>query len=157
MKSPSQRLFEGDLQSADFRSGVLKEHWGVAAVDWPRAILWVRAAARAGAPDRYHVALDLEGYRSAAPTGTFWDPSSEAMLDTARRPKGKEGSRFAKVFRTDWKKGRAFYHPYDRVAAGSHGEWRTQQPHLVWTSDRTIVDYLEEIRSLLNSDDYVGV
>lgn len=157
MKSPSQRLFEGDVQSADFRSGVLKEHWGVAAVDWPQVILWVRAAPRAGAPDRYHVALDLEGYRAAAPTGTFWDPTTEAMLDTARRPKGKEGSRFAKVFRTDWKKDRAFYHPYDRVAAGSHGEWRTQQPHLVWTPDHTIVDYLEEIRSLLNSDDYVGL
>ena len=120
MKSPSQRLFEGDLQSADFRSGVLKEHWGVAAVDWPRVILWVRAAPRAGAPDRYHVALDLEGYRAAAPTGSFWDPTSEAMLDTARRPKGKEGSRFAKVFRTDWEEGKAFYHPYDRVAADSH-------------------------------------
>ena len=75
MKSPSQRLFEGDLQSADFRSGVLKEHWGVAAVDWPRVILWIGAAPRAGAPDSYHVSLDLEGYRAAAPTGTFWDPT----------------------------------------------------------------------------------
>ncbi len=157
MKSPSQRLFEVDLQSVDFRSGVLKEQWDVAALDWPQVILWVRAASREGAPDRYHVALNLEGYRAAAPTGTFWDPSTEAMLATARRPKGKEGSRFAKVFRTDWEKGRAFYHPYDRVAAGSHDKWPTQLPHRVWTSNHTIVDYLEEIRSLLNSDDYVGV
>ena len=79
------------------------------------------------------------------------------MLDAARRPKGKDDSRFAKVFRTDWNKGRAFYHPYDRVAAEGHPDWRTQQPRLVWTSERSIVDYLEEIRSLLNSDDYVGV
>ena len=157
MQSPSQRLFEGDLQSAEFRSGVLKEHWGVAAVDWPRVILWVRAAPRAGAPDRYHVALDLEGYRGAAPTGTFWDQTTEAMLDAARRPKGRAKSRFAKVFRTDWEDGKAFYHPFDRVAADSHSKWRTKQPHLVWTPDHTIVDYLEEIRSLLNSDDYVGV
>lgn len=157
MKSPSQRLFEADLQSVEFRSGVLNEYWGVAALDWPRVILWIRAAPRSGAPDRYHVALDLEGYRAAAPTGTFWDPATVTRLDAERRPKGKADSRFAKVFRTDWEDGRAFYHPYDRVAADSHPDWRTQQPHLVWTSDRTIVDYLEEIRSLLNSGDYVGV
>ena len=157
MQSPSQRLFEADLQSAEFRSGVLKEYWGVAARDWPQVILWIRAAPRTGAPDRYYVALDLEGYRAAAPTGTFWDPGTKAMLDAARRPKGKDDSRFAKVFRTDWNKGRAFYHPYDRVAAEGHPDWRTRQPHLVWTSDRTIVDYMEEIRSLLNSDDYIGV
>ena len=157
MKSPSQRLFEADLQSAEFRSGVLKEHWGVAAVDWPRVILWIRAAPRAAAPDSFHLALNLEGYRAVAPTGTFWDPTTGSMLEASRRPKGKEGSRFAKVFRTDWKKGSAFYHPYDRVAAGSHGKWRTQHPHLVWTSDHNILDYLEAIRSLLNSDDYVGV
>ena len=157
MQSPSQRVFKADLESAEFRSGVLKEYWDVAAQDWPRVVLWVRAASREGAPDGYHIALDLEGYRAAAPTGTFWDSTTETMLDAASRPKGKENSRFAKVFRTDWKKGRAFYHPYDRVAAGSHADWRTQQPHLVWTSDHTIVNYLEEIRALLNSDDYVGV
>ena len=157
MKSPSQRLFEADLRSADFRSGVLKAYWDVAEVDWPQVILWVGAAPRTGAPDRYHVALNLEGYRAAAPTGTFWDPATDAMLDTARRPKGKANSRFAKVFRTDWEDGKAFYHPYDRVAADSHSDWRMQQPHLVWTSEHTIVDYLEEIRSLLNSDEYDGV
>ena len=157
MESPSQRLFEADLQSAEFRSGVVKGYWDVAAQDWPRVILWMRAALREGAPDRYHIALDLDGYRAAAPTGTFWDPATEIMLNAAGRPKGKDDSRFAKVFRTDWKKGRAFYHPYDRVAAGGHSDWRSQQPHLVWTSDHTIVDYLEEFRSLLKSDEYVGV
>ena len=157
MQSPSQRLFEADLQSAEFRSGVLKGYWDVAAQDWPRVILWIRAAPREGAPDRYYVALDLDGYRTAAPTGTFWDPATETMLDAASRPKGKANSRFAKVFRTDWKKGRAFYHPYDRVAADGHSRWRTRQPHLVWTSDHTIVDYLEEFHALLNSDDYIGV
>ncbi len=157
MKSPAQRLFEADRQSAEFRIGVLKEHWDVAAVDWPRVILWIRAAPREGAPARFHVALDLEGYRAEAPTGTFWNPKTEAMLDTEKRPKGKANSRFEMVFRTDWVDGKAFYHPYDRVAASSHSNWKTQQPHLVWTPDHTIVDYLEEIRSLLNSDDYVGV
>ena len=157
MQSPSQRIFNADLQSAEFRSGVLKGNWDVVAQDWPRVILWIRAAPREDAPHGFHVAFDLEDYRAAAPTGTFWDPATETMLDAASRPKGKENSRFAKVFRTDWKDGRAFYHPYDRVAADSHPKWRTKQPHLVWTSDHTIVDFLEEIRALLDSDDYVGV
>jgi hypothetical protein len=34
------------------------------------------------------------------------------------------------------------YHSYDRVGAQSHNEWPKQQPHLIWTSSRTIVDYL---------------
>ncbi len=157
MQSPSQRLFEADLRSAEFRSGVLKGYWDVAAQNWPQVVLWICAASRQGAPNGYHVAVDLDGYRAAAPTGTFWDPAIGATLDAAKRPKGKPNSRLAKVFRTDWEKGQAFYHPYDRRAADSHPNWRTQQPHLVWTSDRTIVDYLEEFHSLLNSDDYVGV
>ena len=164
MQSPSQRLFDADVQSAEFRSGTLKVYWGVVAQDllpdelvWPQVVLWIGAAPRAVAPDRYYVALNVDGYRAAAPTGTFWDSETKTILDTARRPKGKANSRFAKVFRTDWKEGRAFYHPYDRRAADSHSKWRTRQPHLVWTPDHTIVDYLEEIRSLLNSDNYIGV
>ena len=157
MQSPSQRLLEADLQSAEFRNGVLKGYWDMVAQDWPQVILWIRAAPRKDASDRYYVALNLDGYRSSAPTGTFWDSETNKMLDIAKRPKGKENSRFAKVFRTDWEEGRAFYHPYDRRAADSHNNWRNQQPHLVWTSNHTIVDYLEEIHSLLNSDEYIGV
>lgn len=79
------------------------------------------------------------------------------MLAPAKRPKGKPGSRVAMVFRLDWNNGTAFYHPYDRVAAQGHPDWATTQPHLVWTSDNTIVDFLEEFHSLLNSGDYLGV
>ena len=157
MQPPSQRLFKTDLRSAEFRSGVHKKYWDVVAQDWPRAILWIRAAPRNGAPGRYHIALNLENYRISAPTGTFWDPETEAPLDTSKRPKGRKGSRVAIVFRTDWENGLAFYHPYDRKATKVHPEWQTDQPHLAWTPDHTIVDYLEVIRSLLNSDDYIGI
>ena len=157
MNSPSVRVFEADLQSVGFRSGVLKGYWNVVAQNWPQVIFWIDAAAREGAPDGYYIALDLDGYRATAPTGTFWDPTTKTMLDTASRPKGAEGSRFATVFRTDWEDGRAFYHPYDRVAAHGHANWQTEQPHLVWTSGRTIVDFLEEFHALLNSGDYIGI
>ena len=164
MDAPDQRLFEADIRAAEFRDGVIYGRWGFpekdilpSATAWPTRILWIAAATREAGPGHFFVSLDLSGYRTAAPTGTFWDPTTQSMLEFAKRPKGSEESRFAKVFRTDWKKGRAFYHPYDRIAAAGHPKWATEHPHLVWTADRTIVDYLWEFYSLLNSRDYLGV
>lgn len=164
MEKPDERLFEEDLLSAEFRSGVLKDLWGLPpqellpdGMTWPTRILWLAAAARPNAPERFYIRLDAAGYRGVSPTGTFWDPVTKSMLDKTKRPKGKPNSRFAKVFRTDWKNGTAFYHPYDRVAAKDHTNWPREQPHLIWTSGHTIVDYLEEFHSLLNCGDYLGV
>lgn len=164
MDKPDQRLFAADLDSAEFRVGALKGYWGLAGTEvlpeppeWPVRILRVQSAAREGAPDRFFLRLDLEGYRTASPTGTFWDLNTGAALIAEKRPKGKKDSRCAKVFRTDWEGGGAFYHPYDRVAATGHPQWITEQPSLIWGSNHTIVDYLEEIHSLLNSGDYLGI
>jgi hypothetical protein len=163
MVRPDQRLFEADVASAAFRAGALKGYWGLAGTDvlpeqpaWPLRILWIATAARPNAPDRNYVQLDLSDYRTVPPTGTFWDPATRALLEVAKRPKGRPGSRFAKIFRTDWEGGRAFYHPYDRVAAKGHPKWATEQPSLVWGNSHTIVDYLEEFHSLLNCGDYLG-
>jgi hypothetical protein len=165
MLPPDQRLLEADLQSAPYRIGAAKGLWAQAETEalpdgaaWPRVFFWMAAAPRERAPGRYYVALDANGYRSVPPTGTFWNPDRKATLELARRPKGKAGSRFAMVFRTDWGESyRAFYHPYDRVATQGHGEWPKQQPHLIWTNAHTIVDYLEEFQSLLMTGDYLGV
>ncbi|SRR5258708_26184567 len=164
MLAPDQRLFESDLLSAEYRNGIAKGLWGLAEADvlpdgavWPKVFFWMAAAPRANAPERYYVALDAAGYRATPPTGTFWDPIKKAALELGKRPKGKPGSRFAMVFRTDWENGRAFYHPYDRVAAQGHAEWPKEQPHLIWTSSHTIVDHLEEFQSLLTCGDYLGV
>jgi len=166
MLAPDERLFEADLQSAEYRNGVTKGLWGLAEANslpavaaWPNAFLWMAAAPRANAPNRYYVALNLSGYRSAAPTGPFWDPVKKQTLELAKWPKGKPGSRFAMVFRTSGftAAGRAFYHPYDRAPVQDHPTWPREQPHLIWTSSHTIVDYLEEFQTLLTCGDYVGV
>lgn len=164
MDKPDQRLFDEDVSSAEFRSGAEKGLWGLPSPDllpealqWPKRLLWIAAAPRPKSPERFYIALDAEGYRSVSPTGTFWDPASKSPLDHAKRPKGTPESRFAKVFRTDWNGGTAFYHPYDRAAAKGHDAWPREQPHLIWTSNHTIVDYLEEFHSLLISGDYLGV
>ena len=164
MKPPDQAILESDLVSAEFRIGVAKGVWGLPDLDvvpeevvWPKVIFWIAAGPRPNSPERFYIALDAAGYRSVPPTGTFWDPNTKTTLEFEKRPKGKPDSRFAKVFRTDWENGRAFYHPYDRVAAQGHPDWAKQQPHLVWTNNHTIVDYLEEFHSLLHCGDYLGV
>jgi hypothetical protein len=164
MDKPDHRLFEADLASAEYRAGALKGYWGLAGTDvlaeqpeWPARVLWIAAAPRTNAPDRFYIRLDLSDYRTVPPTGTFWDPINKSTLEFAKRPKGRAGSRCAMVFRTDWEEGKAFYHPYDRVAAKGHADWPRDQPSLIWDSDHTIVDYLEEIHSLLNFGDYVGL
>jgi hypothetical protein len=164
MDKPDQRLFEADLASAQFRAGALKGYWGLAGAEvlpeqpaWPIRVLWVAAAPRPNAPDRYYIRLDLANYRTVAPTGTLWDPNTKDTLELTKRPRGTTNSRFAMVFRTDWEGGRAFYHPYDRVAAQGHVNWPREQPSLIWDSNHTIVDWLEEFHSLLNCEDYVGL
>jgi hypothetical protein len=166
MAGPDEQLFEGDLLSAEYRSGAVKGLWGLAdpsarseGAVWPKAYFWLAAAPRANAPDRFYVALDMAGYRSVSPTGAFWDRATKAALDLTKWPKGKPGSRLAMVFRTSgWPHaGKTFYHPYDRVSAQSHPSWPNEQPHLIWESTHTIVHYLEEFQSLLTSGDYLGV
>jgi hypothetical protein len=166
MLPPDQRLLEADLQSAEFRIGVVNGYWGQAepgvltdGAAWPKVFFWMKAAPRPNAPERYYVELDLSGYRSVAPTGPFWDPTKKIKLELAKWPKGKPNSRVAMVFRTNGfsAAGNAFYHPYDRAATRDHAQWATQIPHRVWTSSHTIVDYLAEFHALLNCGDYVGV
>jgi hypothetical protein len=164
MLAPAQRLFEADLLSAGFRGGVAKGLWGPAESDavpvdavWPKAYFWLAAAPRHNAPVRFYIAIDVDGYRAVPPTGTFWDPTKKTPLEAAMRPKGRPNSRFARVFRDDWEKGMAFYHPYDRVTVSTHPNWLQELPHLIWTAQLTIVDYLAEFQSLLNNGDYIGV
>lgn len=166
MKPPDQRLFEEDIESPGFLGGVLKGRWAMAEAGvlpeklaWPDVILWIAAAPRSGAPDRYYFALNLSGYRNVPPTGPVWDPVKKETLELAKWPKGKPGSRFALVFRTNRFSfaGRALYHPYDRSPLSDHPRWPTEQPHLIWDSNHTILDYVEEFHSLLHSGDYIGV
>jgi hypothetical protein len=163
MDGLDQRLFEADLVSAPYKIGEAKGRWGQVAGNalpagaaWPMAYFWMAAAQREGAPDRYYVALNLKGYNSVPPTGPLWDPVTKETLALAKWPKGKAGSRFSIVFRTDGFTfaGRALYHPYDRSPVSDHPSWKSEQQ--IWTSNLTIVDYLEEFQSLLASEDYLG-
>jgi len=163
MTQPDQRLLEADLTAAEYLIGEHKAKWGglggvdAGQVAWPEVVFWLAPARRPNTPERFYIRLDCKGYRSVSPTGSFWDPKSGAALPFEFRPKGRPGSRVAMVFRTDWEGGRAFYHPYDRVASQSHPDWRAQQPHLIWKPELTITDFLQEFHALLQVEDYLGV
>ncbi|MCP3381208.1 hypothetical protein NLM31_12745 [Bradyrhizobium sp. CCGUVB4N] len=166
MLPPDQRLFESHLLLPEYRDGLAKELWGHVVGDdlppgtaWPNVVFWMAAARREGAPDHYHVALNLSGYSTQPPTGPLWDPATKQTLAFSKWPKGKPGSRFAIVFRTDGFSfaGKALYHPYDRSPLSDHPEWKSEPLRPVWTSSHTIIDYLEEFQSLLTSEDYLGI
>jgi hypothetical protein len=61
MASTAQRLLENDLQHADFRIGVAKNHWELAEEmpndNWPYLFTWIQAATRPNSPDRFSSAL----------------------------------------------------------------------------------------------------
>lgn len=164
MDAPDKRLFYADCESAAFRAGVMRGQWGIAEAEfspdgdtWPKAYFWLKAAVRENSPNRFYIVVDGEGYRTQSPTATFWDPHAKAQLAAKSRPKFRPDSRSAKIFRTDWENGRAFYHPYDRVAASSHGQWRAEIPGVIWTQNHTIVDFLAAFQPLLQGGDYLGV
>jgi hypothetical protein len=163
MKGPDQRAFEADLEDGPFQIGVAKGRWGLAGSSalpdglvWPHVILWVAAAPRKGSPDRFYIRSNFDKYPSVPPTGTFWDPSTKGILVVAKRPKGI--GQVGVVFRTDWEGGRAFYHPFDRVAAQSHADWPKNYPHLIWDPSRhTLIDFLAMIHEYLHAAEYTGV
>jgi hypothetical protein len=160
--SSAQRLLEADLQRADFLVGVDKGHWSllhpVSESEWPRVFTWVRAASRPTGPEQWLVRWDLAGYNEQSPTGAFWDVTAGALLPGALWPKAQADSVAAKVFRIDgWtQSGKAFYHPYDRLARHDHTDWPKQNPAYVWTNKNTLTDFIVLVHRWLNCEAYIG-
>lgn len=83
-----------------------------------------------------------------------WDLEADSPLPAQRWPTGR--SRVPMAFRPDWAGGQGLYLPCDRSALGSHPNWRTEHPHLVWSPAEDITQYLKVIHEYLNSQDYTG-
>lgn len=154
MPGPDEQAFRADLTSVEFRRGVTDGRWGVLALDWPYAWIYVRAAQRDGSPDAFELRFELTNYPQQAPTAVPWDPALGSMLTGAKRPKGE---RVGQAFRVDWEEGRALYVPCDRVALTGHANWRQEHRRWAWTDKRKITHYLRLVSELLNDEDYTGV
>ena len=86
MKGPDERAFEADLKDGPFLIGAAKSRWGIVdssvlpeGLVWPQVVLWIAAASRKDAPDRYCLQLDLDNYPSVPPTGMFWDSTTREI------------------------------------------------------------------------------
>ena len=150
---PDEATFRRHLRSGPFQDGVRRGDWSLVSIDWPWAIIAVRAALRDGAPDEYAIRFQLENYAQAAPTGVPWDVESACALPDAFWPAGTIASL---VFNPGWRRD-ALYLAYHRMAQDGHDSWRTQNPAHIWTASSTIVDYLRYLRDVLHSSGYSGV
>lgn len=163
-----QEIFERDLASDAFQAGCARGRWGIlddatrpegaAAITWPNAAIWIKAAPRAKSPACYHFYFDLSDYPSAAPTSYCWDLQTRALLDDNLWPRSRNAEEL--TFRKGWPDSgrRALYAPWDRMARadGSHAEWMPLTG-LIWNPEKhTIADYLRHTYELLNADHYTG-
>ena len=158
----SLRILEADLQKADFLIGVSKNSWGLARDlsenDWPYIYTWIQVGVRANSPDRLLIRWDVNGYGAQSPTGAFWDEEKKDFLPPQKWPKGRPNSPVAAVFKVEgWTApGKGFYHPFDRQANLNHGQWLTQNPQYVWTTQHTLTDFIGLVHRWLNCEDYLG-
>lgn len=151
--APDERALREHVESAAFAEGAARGEWRlIGDIEWPHALIAVRAAPRPGAPCEFVLRFDLTGYPVEAPAATLWDTSSDSVLPDDARPKG---GRAEHTFRSLWSSGEGLYAPFDRTALKVHPDWMRHSD--VWHSGRTLTWELRILQDLLNRDDYTGV
>ncbi|MBN8686139.1 MAG: hypothetical protein J0M10_03940 [Chitinophagales bacterium] len=153
---PDLALFDQHMNEASFQSGIDAGQWGLmdpgaTHTQWPKIIIWVRAASKPGKPDLFYFSFDLSGYPNQAPAACPWDPETRAALSPDRWPRGRKLINF--TFNFSWNP-TALYAPCDRIAMAGHDPWREQFPELWWQPHFKITVYLNYLHHLLNSSDY---
>lgn len=151
--TPEERSFRLHLAAGPYQAGAARGDWDCRRIDWPNAVLRVRAAQRSGAPDCFALLFELTGYPREPPTAQPWDEAAHAPLARDLWP---QGPRASMAFNPDWNPA-ALYIPCDRVPMRDHAAWVQQYPAYVWEPKRGIVKYLEVVREILRSPGYTGV
>lgn len=146
--APDEQFLRADLTSARFLSGEDRNRWQLRKLEWP--YLYVNVTGRDGR--EFTLRLNCSGFPSSAPTGTFWDLSTNSRLAFDRWPQG--GERIQLAFKPGWKNGDALYIPCDRESFVGHDCWAAQYPQLIWKPSKGITHYLEVVHELLQSRDY---
>jgi hypothetical protein len=152
----SERAFLADTRKAKFQTGIDKRRWRVVEgiAQWPAVCIAISAAARPNAPEEYVFRFELSGYPDQAPTARLWDAQSGVPLDQTKWPGGK--GRVSAAFNPSWNLA-AVYLPCDRVALIGHDVWKQQHPHLLWSPNGDITQFLWTLYDLLNSSEYEGL
>ena len=147
---PDERMLRLHLESGRFRSGVLAGRWRLVAIDWPHAVIGIKARDDIEYGFRFHCA----DYPHTAVTAQPWDLVNNAQLSDDQWPTGRE--RVSYAFNPGWKGGTCLYLPCDRKSIEGHENWKHDHPALLWDPKKGICKYLGIIHELLNSTDYGG-
>lgn len=137
---------ETHLRSGRFLAGASKGRWRLVDLQWPMAFIEVGA----GDGRRFTLRFECSGYPDIAPTATIWDMAKGQQLDAADWPRG---GRVSQVFNPSWKGGTALYIPCDRESIPGHTNWLSEHPWLIWNSSRGLLQYLEAVWEILQSQE----
>lgn len=135
------------LRSGRFLAGAAKGRWRLIDLKWPIAFIEVVACDGRS----FTLRFECSGYPDIAPTATLWDLASGRQLDANLWPRG---GRVSQVFRPTWKGG-ALYIPCDRVSMQGHANWQTEFPWLIWNPSRGLLQYIEAICEILQSQELI--
>lgn len=153
--SPAERVFRAHLDQGPFQSGVDRGRWRMVSVNWPCAVIAVRAGERDNSPSEYAFRFELSNYPASPPSACPWNETNNSILEFNSWPGGQ--GRIPAAFRPDWKNGSCLYLPCDRYSIEGHNGWISQHPEMIWNPQGDITQYLKIIYDLLNSEDYTGV
>ena len=151
---PDEQVFRSHIEAGPFQSGVDRGRWRLLSIEWPYALIAIRAAVRERAPDEYALRFECSNYPQAAQSAQLWDVKRSLPLEQRCWPAGRGRAQLA--FNPAWNSGQCLYLPCDRLAIVGHDVWRNQHPTMIWSSASNITLYLRIVHDLLNSSEYTG-
>ena len=149
-----EQVFRAHLEAGPFQSGLDRGRWRLLSLEWPHAMIAVRAAERTDSAAEYALRFECTNYPQSPPTAQPWDADNDTPLPQERWPNGIV--RVPLAFNPGWKNGQCLYLPCDRLSIEGHDPWRTQHPSMIWSPESDITHYLRIVHELLNSSDYTG-
>jgi len=144
---PDQLQLESDMRTQAFVGGLSKKAWRVVSLQWPHLLVAVRAR-----DDReFAFWLECRNYPQSAPRGELWDLENNCLLDESKWP--RSGNAFRPEVKSSVANG--IYMGCDRLGLqyGNQG-WINSSPNQVWTPERKINFYLEQVHAKLNCSGY---
>ena len=143
--SDAKEELEAHLRSGRFLAGAAKGRWQSHGIQWPHALISVTA--RDGR--QFTLRFECSGYPAQPPTATLWDRATQRQLVADLWPRG---GRVSKVFNPGWKGG-TIYLPCDRQSFEGHSNWLSEHPWLIWNPTRGMLQYIEAVCEVLQSND----
>lgn len=156
---PDLISFNKHIADPSFQLGVEQSKWGILnnsdeRPEWPFVLIWIAAAERNKAADRYYFKFDLGNYPAVAPNIGLWKPETNTSLPALERPKGS--GNVSMIFRSNWLDGSHLYAPYERTALQTHPDWPSAYPDLMWKPTDKIHKIVNDLHINLNSTEYHG-